>query len=152
AVIPVGNSLFISSHPVLASHSRSILSSPPVTMRDPSAENAAERMAWVWPRNVASALPEVASQVRATPSLAAVRSRWPSGLKVAVYMGPWWPSIATSSRPVAESTARAVPDNSRPLPGPAPFFSSSPQQLLEVVALAQRVVGVGPRRTTCHFR
>src|SRR5215510_12527671 len=62
---------------------RAVLSSDPVTMRDPSGLKAAEVTSTSWPRKTAISLALAASQMRAVFSLDAVTMRDPSGLKAA---------------------------------------------------------------------
>ena len=72
-----------SSAPVRASHTRAVLSEPPVTTRDPSGLNAAERTASVCPLRASSSAPVLASHTRAVLSSLAVTTRAPSGLNAA---------------------------------------------------------------------
>jgi len=64
--------------PVLASHVRTIPSTPPVAMAVPSGENVAHSSFVVW-RNTNSSRPDAASQIRAVPSSPDVTTRLLSG-------------------------------------------------------------------------
>jgi hypothetical protein len=94
--------------PVLASHTRAVLSHEAVTTRPPSGLNAALFIQNLCPDSVAVTAPVCAFHTRAVPSQDDVTTLAPSGLKAALLTRPLCP--ANASRKVQSC---AEPKNDR---------------------------------------
>ena len=98
-----------SDFPVCVSHSRTVLSSPPLTNRDPSGLNATLVISPICPSNVRRCFPVCTSQSRTVWSSLALTIVFPSGLNVTSVVLSLCPCSVQSSVPVFTFQTRTVP-------------------------------------------